>query len=126
MPAPTYKLIVGLGNPGPEYLFTRHNVGFLVLDAWADEEGEAFHDERARHSKFVFLESGERLVKPMSYMNESGKAVAAWLGHKDGGVLVARTYGHLRDEFSTALAQRMVFDEAQPDNVIDLRQAANR
>ena len=54
------------------------------------------------------------------------KAVAAWLGHKDGGVLVARTYGHLRDEFSTALAQRMVFDEAQPDNVITLRQAANR
>ena len=79
MPAPTYKLIVGLGNPGPQYLFTRHNVGFLVLDAWADEEGEAFHDERARHSKFVALESGERLVKPMTYMNESGKAVAAWL-----------------------------------------------
>jgi PTH1 family peptidyl-tRNA hydrolase len=79
VPAPTYKLIVGLGNPGPAYLFTRHNVGFLVLDAWADEEGEAFHDERARHSKFVSLESGERLVKPMSYMNESGKAVAAWL-----------------------------------------------
>jgi PTH1 family peptidyl-tRNA hydrolase len=77
--APTYKLIAGLGNPGPEYLFTRHNVGFLVLDAWADEEGEAFHDERSRHSKFVSLESGERLVKPMSYMNESGKAVAAWL-----------------------------------------------
>ena len=49
------------------------------MDAWADEEGEAFHDERARYSKFVSLESGERLVKPMSYMNESGKAVAAWL-----------------------------------------------
>jgi PTH1 family peptidyl-tRNA hydrolase len=79
VPAPTYKLIVGLGNPGPAYLFTRHNVGFLVLDAWADEEGEAYHDERARYSKFVSLESGERLVKPMSYMNESGKAVAAWL-----------------------------------------------
>ena len=79
MPAPTYKLIAGLGNPGPEYLFTRHNVGFLVLDAWADEEGETFHDERARFSKFVALDSGERLVKPMAYMNESGKAVAAWL-----------------------------------------------
>ena len=79
MPAPTYKLVVGLGNPGTEYLFTRHNVGFLVLDAWVDEEDEQFKDERARFSKFVSLDSGERLVKPMTYMNESGKAVAAWL-----------------------------------------------
>ncbi len=79
MPAPTYKLIAGLGNPGPEYLFTRHNVGFLLLDSWADEEGESFHEERPRFSKFASLDSGERLVKPMTYMNESGKAVAAWL-----------------------------------------------
>ena len=79
MPAPTYKLIAGLGNPGSEYLFTRHNVGFLVLDAWADEEGGAFKDERARFSKFLALDSGERLVKPMTYMNDSGKAVAAWI-----------------------------------------------
>jgi PTH1 family peptidyl-tRNA hydrolase len=79
VPAPTYKLIAGLGNPGPEYLLTRHNVGFLVLDAWMDEEGKAFHEERARHSKFVALDSGERLIEPMTYMNESGKAVAAWL-----------------------------------------------
>jgi PTH1 family peptidyl-tRNA hydrolase len=76
---PTFKLIVGLGNPGTPYLFTRHNVGFMVLDAWADEEGAAFRDERARFSHMAALESGERLVKPMTYMNESGKAVAAWL-----------------------------------------------
>jgi PTH1 family peptidyl-tRNA hydrolase len=79
VPAPTYKLIAGLGNPGPQYLMTRHNVGFLVLDAWADEEEEVFHDESARYSKFVSLDSGERLVKPMTYVNESGRAVAAWL-----------------------------------------------
>jgi PTH1 family peptidyl-tRNA hydrolase len=77
--APTYKLIVGLGNPGTQYLFTRHNVGFLVLDAWVAEERDVFHDERARYSQFVSLDSGERLVKPMTYMNDSGKAVAAWL-----------------------------------------------
>ena len=74
-----YKLVVGLGNPGSQYLFTRHNVGFLILDAWMDEEGKAFQDERARYSKFVALPSGERLVKPMTYMNESGKAIASWL-----------------------------------------------
>jgi integrase len=38
------------------------------------------------------------------------KAIAGWLGHKDGGLLVAKTYGHLRDEHSTAMAQRMTFD----------------
>jgi PTH1 family peptidyl-tRNA hydrolase len=74
-----YKLIVGLGNPGSEYLFTRHNAGFLVLDAWADEEGFSFQDDRPRYSKAAQLPGGERLVKPMTYMNESGKAVAAWL-----------------------------------------------
>jgi peptidyl-tRNA hydrolase, PTH1 family len=74
-----FKLIVGLGNPGAQYLFTRHNVGFMVLDAWADEEGVAFRNEDARFSLMTALESGERLVKPMTYMNESGNAVAAWL-----------------------------------------------
>ena len=79
MPLPTYQLIVGLGNPGAQYLLTRHNTGFLVLDAWVDEEGATFREERARQSQFVTLDSGERLVKPMTYMNESGVAVSAWL-----------------------------------------------
>ena len=79
MPPPTFKLIVGLGNPGGQYLFTRHNVGFMVLDAWADEEGAAFRNEGAHFSLMAALESGERLVKPMTYMNDSGKAVASWL-----------------------------------------------
>ena len=79
MSLPTYKLIVGLGNPGPQYLLTRHNVGFLVLDAWADEEEETFRDEKDRFSQLASLSSGERLVKPMTFMNESGVAVAAWL-----------------------------------------------
>jgi PTH1 family peptidyl-tRNA hydrolase len=74
-----YKLIVGLGNPGPQYLMTRHNVGFLVLDAWASEDSARFREERAQSSQSVQLDSGERLVKPVTFMNESGRAVAAWL-----------------------------------------------
>jgi PTH1 family peptidyl-tRNA hydrolase len=74
-----YRLIVGLGNPGPQYLLTRHNVGFLVLDAWADEEGAGFREERAHLSHAAVLASGERLAKPTTFMNESGRAVAAWL-----------------------------------------------
>ncbi len=76
---PTFKLIVGLGNPGAQYLFTRHNVGFMVLDAWAHEDSFAFKNEPARFSQVAALESGERLIKPMIYMNDSGKAVAAWV-----------------------------------------------
>jgi integrase len=53
------------------------------------------------------------------------KTVAGWLGHKDGGVLVARTYGHLRDEFSAQLAKRMTLDEEPPANVVPMPQAAN-
>lgn len=79
MSSPHYKLVVGLGNPGSTYLFTRHNIGFMVLDAWADEEEAPFKDESVRHAKVATLASGERLVKPMTYMNESGKSVGAWL-----------------------------------------------
>jgi PTH1 family peptidyl-tRNA hydrolase len=79
LPAPTYKLIVGLGNPGPQYLITRHNVGFLVLDAWADEDGIPFKNERDFFSQVALEPDGARLVKPTTYMNESGKAVDSWL-----------------------------------------------
>ena len=78
MAAP-FPLIVGLGNPGPQYLLTRHNLGFLVLDAWADEDGLVFKPEKERHSLAVQEPDGTRLVKPATYMNESGRAVAAWL-----------------------------------------------
>ncbi len=74
-----YRLIVGLGNPGPQYLLTRHNAGFLVLDSWANEEEVAFREDRARFSFTAELSSGERLVKPSTFMNESGQAVASWL-----------------------------------------------
>ena len=79
MAAAPYKLIVGLGNPGPQYLITRHNVGFLVLDAWADEDGLRWTGEHARFSQALQEPDGTRLVKPATYMNDSGKAVAAWL-----------------------------------------------
>jgi len=42
------------------------------------------------------------------------QAIAGWLGHKDGGVLAAKTYGHLRNEHSAAMAQRMTFDAVGP------------
>jgi len=73
------KLIVGLGNPGAEYSGTRHNVGFAVIDTLARRHGIAV---TKRSFKAVYGEGqieGERVVmaRPMTYMNNSGEAVAA-------------------------------------------------
>jgi len=72
-------LVVGLGNPGPEYEGTRHNVGFLVVDELARRGNERFRShKRARALVAETRIAGQRavLVKPRTYMNESGHAVA--------------------------------------------------
>jgi len=79
------KLVVGLGNPGPEYEWTRHNVGFHVVERLAAEEKAIFESARrlpgndgstgftfARSKRFDAL-----YAKPLTYMNLSGTAVAA-------------------------------------------------
>jgi PTH1 family peptidyl-tRNA hydrolase len=75
------KAIVGLGNPGPRYRHTRHNVGWWVLDELARRWGAArAKPEKARHAEVVRgTVDGEPilLVKPQTFMNDSGKAVRA-------------------------------------------------
>ncbi len=74
------RLIVGLGNPGPEHLATRHNVGFWFVDALARGHGGAFHSERKFHGELCRLRiDGQdiRMLKPMTYMNRSGLAIQA-------------------------------------------------
>lgn len=73
-------LIVGLGNPGTEYANTRHNVGFLVLDALAKAgETEFSTDKLGDIAKVRFKGRTLILLKPSTYMNLSGKAVNYWL-----------------------------------------------
>ena len=74
------KLIVGLGNPGPEYLLTRHNAGFWFLDVLASAHALTFRSESKFHSGVCRLRfSGYDclLCKPMTFMNRSGQAVQA-------------------------------------------------
>lgn len=73
-------LIVGLGNIGSEYAHTRHNVGFDVVDALAKEYDAKFEDGRYG-SVATFKYKGRTfiLLKPSTYMNLSGKAVAYWM-----------------------------------------------
>ncbi|HBW85806.1 MAG TPA: aminoacyl-tRNA hydrolase [Crocinitomicaceae bacterium] len=73
-------LIVGLGNPGSEYEETRHNIGFKVVDALAKELGGTFSlDKAAYKTEVKFKGRTLVLIKPITYMNLSGKAVNYWL-----------------------------------------------
>lgn len=73
-------LIVGLGNIGAEYEFTRHNIGFLVLDRLADEQGVKFeHQKLANRCEFKYKGRTIHLIKPTTYMNLSGKATNYWM-----------------------------------------------
>ena len=73
-------LIVGLGNIGPEYQNTRHNIGFMILDAFAKASNISFTTERYGDVANVGLKNRQLvLLKPSTYMNLSGNAVRYWL-----------------------------------------------
>ncbi|MCA9001472.1 MAG: hypothetical protein KDB61_06085, partial [Planctomycetes bacterium] len=77
------RLVVGLGNPGPEYEWTRHNLGFHVIDRIAKEQRLLFQSASKlpgysgpRSFEWAELPAGQGwLVKPMTFMNRSGKVV---------------------------------------------------
>lgn len=74
------QLIVGLGNPGPKYEPTRHNVGFWFVDQVARSKGATFRQENKFHGEVCSLPLDGNslwLLKPMTYMNNSGQAVRA-------------------------------------------------
>lgn len=73
-------LIAGLGNMGAEYELTRHNIGFLILDRLADNKDIHFLTQRYA-DKAELKHKGKQihLIKPNTYMNLSGKAIAYWL-----------------------------------------------
>ena len=73
-------LIVGLGNIGVEYVNTRHNMGFMVLDAWAQASNISFQSGRYGSTTEVSFKGRKfTLLKPSTYMNLSGKAVRYWM-----------------------------------------------
>ena len=77
-------LIVGLGNIGSEYEQTRHNTGFMVLDAFAKASNICFEDKRYGFVGETSLKGRKVfLLKPSTYMNLSGNAVRYWLGKED-------------------------------------------
>ena len=77
-------LIVGLGNIGDEYAMTRHNTGFMVLDAFAKASNICFEDKRYGFVAETSLKGRKvLLLKPSTYMNLSGNAVRYWLNKEN-------------------------------------------
>ena len=77
-------LIVGLGNPGDEYATTRHNTGYMVLDAFAKASNTVFSDRRYGYVAETSLKGRKVvLLKPTTYMNLSGNAVRYWLNKEN-------------------------------------------
>lgn len=75
-------VIVGLGNPGREYALTRHNIGFLTVRAFAAKQGLGFKEEKrffCEVAKGIVDGVKVHLLMPQTYMNDSGKAVRAYL-----------------------------------------------
>jgi PTH1 family peptidyl-tRNA hydrolase len=73
-------LVVGLGNIGAEYANTRHNMGFMVLDAWAQASNISFESGRYGSTATISFKGRKfTLLKPSTYMNLSGKAVRYWM-----------------------------------------------
>jgi PTH1 family peptidyl-tRNA hydrolase len=73
-------LIIGLGNIGPEYELTRHNIGFLTLDRLAEKESCIWTIDRlAFKAEFKYKSRTIHLIKPTTYMNLSGKAMNYWM-----------------------------------------------
>jgi len=73
-------LIAGLGNIGPEYKNTRHNIGFQILDALAEASNISFNDKRYGFvAEYKYKARTFVLLKPTTFMNLSGRAVNYWL-----------------------------------------------
>jgi len=91
-PRPQYMnhtLIIGLGNPGKNYEWTRHNLGWLVLDALKDSvdpgaQWEKHKKSNAQISKLTTNDQQIVLMKPQTFMNDSGDAVREYLAYNNG------------------------------------------
>ena len=92
------KLIFAQGNPGTQYARTRHNVGFLVLDALATQEGSTWRTDTKYNADIAeFTKNGEKvlLVKPKSFYNETGQVARAVVDFYKLTPAEAVSYTHL-------------------------------
>jgi PTH1 family peptidyl-tRNA hydrolase len=84
------QLVVGLGNPGPKYFDTRHNVGFMAVERLAAELGGSFRQQPRLHGLLADVGQAATLM-PQTFMNDSGRSIRAaldWFGLQPADLLV--------------------------------------
>jgi PTH1 family peptidyl-tRNA hydrolase len=81
-------IIIGLGNPGSKFDYTRHNAGFMVIDAFAKEFNFPGFSMVKKADALVCEDNDIILVKPQTFMNESGKSVQELLKNKNEPILI--------------------------------------
>jgi PTH1 family peptidyl-tRNA hydrolase len=107
-------LVVGLGNPGPEYFWTPHNAGFMAIDRIAGQEGVVVQNRRCRAVTATCRIAGREVVlaKPETYMNLSGMAVAALLREFEADP--ARDLLVIYDELDLGLGKIKIRERGSP------------
>jgi PTH1 family peptidyl-tRNA hydrolase len=107
-------LVVGLGNPGLEYLWTPHNVGFMAIDRIAQQEGVVVQNRRCRATTATCRIAGREVVlaKPETFMNRSGEAVAALVREFEADP--ARDLLVIQDELDLTLGSLKIRERGSP------------
>ena len=107
-------IVVGLGNPGPEYLWTPHNVGFMAIDRIAQQEGVVVQNRRCRAVTATCRMAGREVVlaKPETFMNLSGLSVAALVREFDADP--AKDLLVIQDELDLTLGTFKIRERGSP------------
>ncbi|HUN85793.1 MAG TPA: aminoacyl-tRNA hydrolase [Terracidiphilus sp.] len=107
-------LVVGLGNPGPEYFWTPHNAGFMAIDRIAEQEGVVVQNRRSKATTATFRLAGRQVIlaKPETFMNLSGLAVAALVRELDLDPLLDLLV--IYDELDLALGTIKIRERGSP------------
>jgi PTH1 family peptidyl-tRNA hydrolase len=96
------KIIIGLGNPGSQYYYTHHNIGFRILDALAEKYGASWKTKGKMECTEVSIGTHSvLLVKPQTFMNSSGTVVPALLKNNETPADILVVHDELEKKFGT-------------------------
>lgn len=100
-------IIAGLGNPGKKHSRNRHNIGFMVLDAWAEKKALTWQNNKKLQAD-IAKSNGFLLLKPQTYMNNSGEAVAKTMAYYK---LLPKTLGLIKNKDSDLLKKLIIIHD---------------